>query len=383
MRALATLATGTDAFIVAGLLPALAHSLGTSVAVAGQVVTLFAFAYAVGSPLITAATANWPRRVVLTGGLLCFALVNAGSAVSPSIGVLAVTRVLAALLAGLLAPTAYASAVALVGPSMRGRALAIVLGGTALSTVLGVPIGLTVGGLAGWRGGFVFVAVLAVAAAIAVAALLPGLQRSPRLALRARVTLLGRPEIVSVLAITVCANAGAFSVYTYVGPLFGGLGGDGALRALIFTFGAAGVVGGYLGGRSADRWGPVTVLVVILAVFTVNHILLAVWQHALATSLLYVAVWGIVGWGTTPPLQHRLVGAAGAVAPVALSLNASALYLGIGLGGLLGGLAVHNAGADALWLPAGAGGALALLLLPVSAAAERRAAAGRLAGAVR
>jgi predicted MFS family arabinose efflux permease len=115
------------------------------------------------------------------------------------------------------------------------------------------------------------------------------------------------------------------------------------------------------------------VLVVILAVFTVNHLLLAVWTGALATSLLYVAIWGLVGWGTVPPQQHRLVQRAGPGASIALSLNASAIYLGVALGSVIGGYVVDTAGAAQLWLPAGACGALALLLLPVSVAAERRA----------
>jgi predicted MFS family arabinose efflux permease len=55
-----------------------------------------------------------------------------------------------------------------------------------------------------------------------------------------------------------------------------------------------------------------------------------------------------------------------------LSLNASALYLGIGLGSLLGGYVVATAGADRLWLMAAACGTLALLLVPVSVAMERR-----------
>jgi hypothetical protein len=50
-------------------MPAIAHSLESSIAISGRVVTLFAIAYAVGSPLATSVTAHWPRRPVLIASL--------------------------------------------------------------------------------------------------------------------------------------------------------------------------------------------------------------------------------------------------------------------------------------------------------------------------
>jgi len=371
--AFGTFATGTDAFIIAGLLPSIATSLHTTPAAAGQMVTAFALAYAVGSPLVVTAASGWRRRRVLVGSLLLFALVNVVSALSMSLAMLATTRVLAALLAGLFVPTATASASALVAPDRRGRALAIVLGGTSLATVLGVPIGLAVASGVGWRGGFVFVSALATVAAVGIALLLPPVATPPAVSLRARAALLHRPDILSILLVTITANTGAFAVYTYLALIFQPVGGRATVTLLIFTFGIAAVLGGYLSGHGSDAWAAVPVLTVALVVSTINHFLLAVWVGSLATSLLYVAVWGIAGWGTVPPQQHRLVAVAGPAAPVALSLNASGIYLGIGLGSLLGGYVVDTAGPDRLWMVAGACGTLALLLVPLSVTMERRA----------
>jgi len=60
---------------------------------------------------------------------------------------------------------------------------------------------------------------------------------------------------------------------------------------LIFTVGVAAAIRAYLSGHGSDRWGAARVLAIILAVFTVNHLLLAVWTGALATSLVYLAIW--------------------------------------------------------------------------------------------
>src|SRR5690349_8445092 len=64
--AIATFAVGTDAYVIAGILPEIAHDLHIQVDQAGQMVTLFALAYAVGSPILAVATARVARRWLLT-----------------------------------------------------------------------------------------------------------------------------------------------------------------------------------------------------------------------------------------------------------------------------------------------------------------------------
>src|SRR5580658_1078823 len=49
-------AIGTEGFMIAGILPLIATDLRVSTALAGQLVTAFALAYAIGSPTLTVAT---------------------------------------------------------------------------------------------------------------------------------------------------------------------------------------------------------------------------------------------------------------------------------------------------------------------------------------
>jgi predicted MFS family arabinose efflux permease len=64
-----TFAIGTEGFMISGILPGMAQDLGVSVALAGQLVTIFAFAYSIGSPLIAVATATLPRHTLLIGAM--------------------------------------------------------------------------------------------------------------------------------------------------------------------------------------------------------------------------------------------------------------------------------------------------------------------------
>jgi MFS transporter, DHA1 family, inner membrane transport protein len=93
LLALGTFAVGTDAFVIAGILPGIPRNLSTSIQSAGLVVSVFSVSYALGSPIASALTARWRRQTVLVGGLATFALANVLSAISPTLILLLATRV--------------------------------------------------------------------------------------------------------------------------------------------------------------------------------------------------------------------------------------------------------------------------------------------------
>jgi hypothetical protein len=119
--AVAAFAIGTEAFVIAGLLPVIASDLQISLAATGQLVTAYALTYAVGSPILAVTFNNLDRRTVLTLALCCFIAGNLLAVVAASFAMLLVSRMLMALGAGLCMPTALAVAVAIASPERRGR----------------------------------------------------------------------------------------------------------------------------------------------------------------------------------------------------------------------------------------------------------------------
>src|SRR3712207_1664906 len=119
--ALATFAIGTGTFIVTGLLGGVARDLSVSVGTAGHLVTVFAVAFAVLSPVLVAVTARVARRRLLVTVLTLFALVNVAAAFAPTFSVLLVTRVAAACFAAICTPVAVATAAQLAPPEHKGR----------------------------------------------------------------------------------------------------------------------------------------------------------------------------------------------------------------------------------------------------------------------
>src|SRR4029450_5044780 len=172
--ALAAFAIGTEAFVIAGLLPVISTDLQITVAATGQLVTTYALAYALGSPILAVAFNNFDRRDVLTLALSGFIAANLLAVAATSFPLLLASRVLMAMGAALCTPTAIGVAVALAPPERRGRAVALVTSGITVATVIGVPLGTMVGNQFGWRATFVMVAALG---AVALAGVLYGVAR--------------------------------------------------------------------------------------------------------------------------------------------------------------------------------------------------------------
>jgi predicted MFS family arabinose efflux permease len=379
--ALGTFAIGTEGFMIAPLLPDLAADLSVSVVTAGQLVTVFALTYALSSPVLTALTGGFDRRKLLIGAMLAFGLANFVAWSAPSYAALIGARILLALAAGLYVPSANALATALLEPERRGTALAIVTGGTSIAVALGVPLGAMVGDRFGWRLTFAGVGVLAL---LATAGLLAGLARDvgrclPVASLRERIALIRQPGILAALSITLLWGTGAYTVYTYLAPyLAATIGATGALvSAVLFLWGVSAASGIFVGGSLTDRFGFRSVITVSLGVLALAFLSLSLSAGLLSPARALVPVvgaiilWGFSAWSFFPAQQAQLVWIAGAkLAPIALSLNASFMFLGFSLGAVLGSLTLaHGSPAELGWT----GGVCVIAGLLVMLATMRRA----------
>jgi predicted MFS family arabinose efflux permease len=353
--ALGTFAIGTDGFVIAGVLPGIAHDTATSLADAGLLVTAFAIVYALAAPLLTAAVARVDRRAVLVAGMAVLAVANGVAAVAHGYTALMAARVIAALGAAAYSPVAMATGVQLSEPRARARAIAVVLGGLTVSLVVGVPLGTLLGALGSWRWTFAFVAVVAALSAGGVALLLPAVPAAPVSSLRTRLALLRRVPVVGNLAATFLAITGAFVLYTFITPLLTeATGWQGAsISMLLLVYGGAAFAGNVLGGRAADHWGARRTVVLALCSLVVS-MTAAGWAAALGSSagrvviVVALVAWPLAGWALTPAQSHRLITLAPAAGPEVLSLNTSAVYLGIAAGAAVGAAVLHRV--DAAWL---------------------------------
>jgi MFS transporter, DHA1 family, purine base/nucleoside efflux pump len=369
-------AVGTSAYVVSGVLPAVSAELGVSVTAAGQLTTAFALAYAVSAPLLATISARWERRRLLLVALLVAALGNALSAVATTYPLLLGGRVVAALGAAAYTPAATLFATALRPPAERGRAVAIVFGGLTVALALGVPVGSLLAGSIGYRGVFALVAAASLVTALAVRLQLPLMPGSPAVSLRERFAVAADRRVLTVLAITVFGVVATMSVYIYVVPLLtvtSGLAGS-TIGALLLAYGLGAIVGNAWGGRATDRFGSIPTIFATMAGFIVMIATLPVTATSAVGAALALFVWSVFTWSFNPPVQSLLLELAPSGGLV-LSLNASAIYLGMGLAGVLGGVVIDVAGALALPVVGAVLGLASAALLLALRAGTRRAAA--------
>ncbi|MFF4714962.1 MFS transporter [Streptomyces eurythermus] len=376
--ALGTFAVGTDAFVIAGLLPDISDSLDISVGAAGQLVSVFSLAYALLSPVLAAFTARWSRRTVLITGLGVFAVGNVVTALAPDYALVLAARVIAAAGAAMFTPNAGATAATLAGPEHRGRAIAIVTVGLTASLALGAPLGTVIGEALGWQATMWFVTALALVVAPVIALRLPDVTLGGPTRLRHRLAPLADRKVAMVLAGTLVAFIGIYLPYTYISAVFEpATGGDGGkVAVLLLVFGLAGTAGNLTAGRLADRKGPRTVVIGATLLLTVVFAAMAGVRSSYPAAVALTAVCGVASWSVTAPQQQRVMALASPGSePLAVSLNAAVMYLAISLSSALGAGILGATGA--VWIAwAGAAFAVAAALVTAAAARTERAGAG-------
>jgi MFS family permease len=191
-------------------------------------------------------------------------------------------------------------------------------------------VGTAIGNAWGWRATMWFVTALAAVVVSIIALRLPRLRSTGAPGLRQRLAPLTDVRLVRVLAGTLLAFVGIYLPYTYISAVFApALGGDDSrVAVLLLAFGVAGTVGNLVAGKLADRYGPRRVVVTATLVLTAVFLVMPPTRGVLAWVVPVVALAGFCSWSVTTPQQHRAIALSPAGAgPLAVSLNASVLYL--------------------------------------------------------
>ena len=349
--AAASFGIGTTEFVIMGLLPDVAHDLSVSIPRAGLLVSGYAIAVTVGAPLVAIATARLPRKRTLLLLMAIFITGNACCALSPSYGLLMLSRVFTAFAHGSFFGIGAVVAADLVPRNRRAQAISLMFAGLTLANVLGVPAGTILGQAFGWRATFWAVAVIGVLAAAALARWVPefATDRSVRLAQEFRT--LRRPQVLLAMLISALSSVSLFSVFTYITPLLEQVSGftpHGVSIALLL-FGVGLTVGNMVGGRLAD-WRLMPAAIGCLVALVAVLVIFAQTQHSAVPALATLVLWGAIAFAVVSPLQMRILDTAVEAPNMASILNQGAFNLGNASGAWLGAAAIAG-GAHYATLP--------------------------------
>jgi len=336
---------GTAELVVIGVLNLIARDMAVSISAAGTLVTAYALGISIGGPVLYALSIRFGRRFLLRLSLAAYVAGNVLAVVAVNFGVLLVARIVTGSLHGLFIGVAFAVAASLVPPERMGRAISAVLGGIAVSTVLGVPLGTLIGQALGWQAAFVVIVILGVIALVSTLLFVPPVENAGASGLAAQVRHALAPRVLAVLGVGFLLLGGQFAALTYLAPFLGEVTGisGGLISVFLLAYGVANAVGTFVGGWAADRSATTTLVVANVVLIGALGMFYLVGSTPILVALA-LGVWGLVGFGLVPSLQYHVVSLAGPGRDLAATLPASAVNAGIAAGALVGGWAVAYQG---------------------------------------
>ena len=365
---------GTNEFVAMGLLPEIAAGLHISEPTAGHMISAYALGVVIGAPLIAALTARVPRKTLLMTLMAVFALGNLATVMAPGYGSLIAARFVAGLPHGAYFGIAALVAAKLMGPGNRAKAVAYVMTGLTVATVIGVPIASWLGQALGWRSAFGLVVGIGVVTLAAIWIWLPAVGATHASSLVTELGALRRPQVWFALAVGMVGFGGMFAVYTYIATTLTDVTGMSSawVPLALMMFGAGMVVGNMVGGRLAD-WSVIRSLYLTMTALGIALAAFVVAAHNPVTAMALLFAIGASGSAIGPALQTRLMDVAADAQTLAAALNHSALNIANATGAWIGGLVI--AAGLGYTAPAAAGAALAavgLLILTISVVLQRK-----------
>ncbi|MGJ9424697.1 MFS transporter [Nesterenkonia halotolerans] len=331
-------AVGVTEFAIMGLQLEAVEDLGITIPQAGMLISAYAVGVVIGAPVLSILGAKRERKFYALLLLGIFVLGHVLSFFAPNYETMLAARFISGLPHGAYFAVAALMAAEMAGPAKRSRAIAVVLGGLAISNVIGVPVVTAMGQQFGWRWMFISVIVLALITMAAVARYAPRQMPPAKATMLSEIKGLKNKRLWVGIMLAVVGFSGMFALYSYIAPLSTEVTGfsESSLPWIVGLFGAGMVVGTFVGGWAADKsvLGTVVVAMGLVAVFMV---LFASTAHIPALMLIFLFLVGVSASALGPSMQTHLIDTAPDAPQLAASLHHSAFNAANALGALVGG----------------------------------------------
>jgi DHA1 family inner membrane transport protein len=339
--AIGSFALGTAEFTPMGLLPDVARGIGVSIPMAGHMISAYAMGAVVGGPIIAAGFARAPRRAMLIGLMLIFALASFTSAAAAGYGSLIVSRFVAGLPHGAYFGIAMLVAAQLGPQHKRAQSVGRMLLGLSVANVIGAPFATFVGETFGWRSAFIVIGALGILTASAVRLCVRPMAALEGASPMRELGALRRPQVWLTLGIAAIGFGGIFAVYSYVTPMLINITGirETTVPIMLAIVGMGMICGSLVGGWLADKGLMRAIAIVLVFQMVVLSLFVITAPHFIAMAVNMFLL-GVAALSLGPALQTRLMDVAADAQTLAASLNHSAFNLANALGAWIGGVAI-------------------------------------------
>lgn len=344
---LLTFVLGTSEFVIVGLLSEVADDLSISISMAGALVSTFAMAFAIGTPILTALSSRFAKYPLMLTLILLFIAGNILSALSETYGPLFVSRILTAVVTGVLIALAMAVASEVMPAEKRGPVISIIFTGFTIASVIGVPIGTYIGQSSGWRLTFWFTALLGSISLIASSVTIPKGLIGTKSSLKKQIGLLTNSRIIIAFFIPALSIAATYTVYTYLTPLLLDvlLIPERSISLVFLLYGVISIFSTIIGGKLVTRNG----IGKLRYIFLIQAMILGLFyvsSNSIIAGLLNISFIALIVYTMNSTMQLYFIDLADKHYPSAKNLAASltpvSVNVGIALGSALGGFVTTN-----------------------------------------
>lgn len=344
---LLTFVLGTSEFVIVGLLSEVADDLSISISMAGALVSTFAMAFAISTPILTALSSRFAKYPLMLTLILLFITGNILSALSETYGPLFVSRILTAVVTGVLIALAMAVASEVMPAEKRGPVISIIFTGFTIASVIGVPIGTYIGQSSGWRLTFWFTALLGSISLIASSVTIPKGLIGTKSSLKKQIGLLTNSRIIIAFFIPALSIAATYTVYTYLTPLLLDvlLIPERSISLVFLLYGVISIFSTIIGGKLVTRNG----IGKLRYIFLIQAMILGLFyvsSNFIVAGLLNISFIALIVYTMNSTMQLYFIDLADKHYPSAKNLAASltpvSVNVGIALGSALGGFVTTN-----------------------------------------
>lgn len=330
-----------------GLLSEVAMDMKIAISVAGSLVTAFALTFAIGTPIFTALFSRFSKYPLMLTLIGIFIAGNIITALSGSYGLLLVSRVITAVVTGVLIALAMSVASETMPMDKRGPVISIIFTGFTVASVLGVPIGTSIGQWGGWSMTYWFTTLLGIISLLTSIVTIPRGLKGTRSSLKKQLQLFVYPRIVLAFFIPAFSIAATYSVFTYLAPLLQDvLLVPARYISLVFLlYGVVSIFSTLIGGKLAVRNGMGKIRYMLLAQAIILSSLYFT-SGSLVGGLISISLMALVVYLMNSTMQLYFIDWADQRVPeakdLAASLTSVSVNVGIAIGSAVGGFVTMN-----------------------------------------
>lgn len=329
----------TSEFIPIGLLSDIARDFQITESEAGMIITVYAWIVTVLSlPLMLLASKVEFKKLLLSI-LALFVLSHFLSAVAPSYITLMLSRAGVAFSHSIFWSIASPLAVRIAPQGKRATALGLVVTGTSVAMIAGLPLGRMVGLYMGWRATFFSIGLVALAVAIFLLFVFPKVPANAQGSSFAKVPgILKNPALIGVYVLTALIFTANFTAYSYIEPFMAQVVQmpENEITFSLTMFGIAGIVASVFFSRFFERH-PIVFFAIGTFGLGIFLLLLQLCAAHIWSAMLLCVFWGIAFTIFGLVFQSVVIRLEPQATPIAMSIYSGIANVGIGGGALVGG----------------------------------------------